>query len=101
MQVTKLLLTYYGAEISSTIDWTVTHIIMDLDDLSRFKTIRGMMRQVLEKKPQCGIHLISKEWVEESVQLREDLDPLEFYVLRRQVKPSLGSSRSPTPFQYL
>jgi hypothetical protein len=53
------------------IDEKVTHIVMDDRDLTRLSEIRKQAKKLYAKPPHLSKHIVSKAWVEESVESHE------------------------------
>jgi hypothetical protein len=64
---------FYGAKVVSEISSSVTHIIMDVKDLSRWSEIRKLD---IHKT----IHIVNQDWIEESISCHEDLDECSFSI---------------------
>jgi hypothetical protein len=94
--MTEQLARFYGAKVVTQISSSVTHVIMESKDLSRWNDIRSISKKLFTQT-QKAIHIISQDWVEESISTHEDLDELSFHVsqlLRKKKKPSQPSQTS-------
>lgn len=66
---------FYGAEISKKIHKNITHVIIDLDDLSRLDTIN---RYITKLKIINDVHIVSKQWLFDCIKQHEDLDETDY-----------------------
>lgn len=62
LDLIALLLEYYGATLSTEIDESVSHVIVDKKDLSRLPDIQSQCREIY-KRTQKAKHIVCKEWV--------------------------------------
>jgi len=80
LEATQSLLEFYGCAISTTLHSLVTHVVMDKSDKTRLTEIRAQLSRVFQDPPHRAKYVVSKAWVEESVNQHEDLDEREFLV---------------------
>ncbi len=94
--MTEQLAKFYGGKVVTEITNQVTHIIMDAKDLSRWNDIRSISKKLFTETHKA-IHIVSQDWLEESISTHEDLDELSFHIsqlLRKKKKASQSSQTS-------
>jgi len=105
LELTQHLAEFYGATISDRITPSVTHVVVDPEDLSRLAYIRHAVRQCMATPPHLGIHVVTCDWVRECTANREDLDEREYYLdtalpQQQQAAARVTAPRAPLPLTF-
>ena len=85
LTLTETLLRYYGAHVTPVLDAGVTHVVIDVQHMERYRAIRQELKRLFkgEGPPYVARHLVRKEWVLECARLHEDLDERDYLVLKK------------------
>ena len=71
-----LLAEFYGAEITSKIHAAVTHVIVDVDDITRFSLIE---KKLIKLGTISRTSIVTKQWLFDCIEQHEDLEEADYY----------------------